>query len=124
MYNVIGISKQAVNSYDRRNKSFINKLSLLITEAEHLREEHPGCGVEKMYYVLQPSFLGRDKFIEIFMDIGFRVKRFKNYRRTTYSLAYRYPNLIKGLIVKRPSRYGNQILHTYTQMETTTMQCL
>lgn len=55
-----------------------------------------------MYYVLRPAFIGRDKFIEIFMDLGFRVKRNKNYQRTTYSLGFLYPNLIKGMKVISP----------------------
>ena len=67
-----------------------------------MRQEHPGCGVEKMYYSLKPAFIGRDKFIEIFMGIGFRLKRPKNYRRTTYSVKNTYPNIIKGLLVKAP----------------------
>lgn len=76
---------------------------LLIAEADELRGEHPGCGVEKMYYTLCPDFLGRDKFIEIFMGLGYRLKPRRNYTRTTYSLNFRYPNLINGLSVAGPS---------------------
>lgn len=72
-------------------------------EAEELRKEHPGCGVEKMYDTLKPDFIGRDRFIDIFMDLGFRLKRKRNYRRTTYSGTIYYPNLIKGLEVYAPS---------------------
>jgi transposase InsO family protein len=78
-------------------------LNNLLAEAEWLRKEHPGCGVEKMYYTLCPDFIGRDQFIEVFMELGFRVKRNKNYRRTTYSIKNEYPNLIKGLSVAAPS---------------------
>ena len=38
------------------------------------------------------------------MEIGFRVKRNKNYVRTTYSVANQYSNLIKGLIINQPSQ--------------------
>lgn len=75
----------------------------MIGEAEALRKEHPGCGVEKMYYVLKPSFTGRDKFIEIMMDVGFRLKRARNFRRTTYPAQLFYPNLIQGMRVSGPS---------------------
>lgn len=71
-------------------------------EAEELRKEHPGCGVEKMYHVLKPDFMGRDKFIDTFMELGFRLKRQKNYRRTTYASSVYYPNLIKGMQVSKP----------------------
>lgn len=75
----------------------------MIAEAESLRQGHPGCGVEKMYYILKPNFIGRDKFIEIMMDIGFRLRPQRNYRRTTYPGRIRYPNLIKGMTITAPS---------------------
>lgn len=75
----------------------------LIAEAEAWRMDHPGCGVEKLYYALKPSFIGRDRFIEVMMEAGFRLKRSRNYRRTTYAGKVRYPNLIKGLNVEAPS---------------------
>lgn len=103
MYKVVNISKQAVNKYCKAQKIFTEKVEKLVIEAQELRKEHPGCGVEKMYYVLRPDFIGRDRFIEIMMDLGFRVQYKKNYKRTTYSIANQYPNLIKGYLVNKPS---------------------
>ncbi len=103
LYRALGITKQAVHQYAKRQIAFDERVHGLVKEAELLREEHPGCGVEKMYYTLMPDFMGRDKFIEHFMDLGFRIKRQKNYRRTTYSTSLYYPNLIKGLEVSAPS---------------------
>lgn len=103
LYDAIGISKQAVHKYARRQLVFNDQLELLLLEAQELRAEHPGCGVEKMYYTLMPDFMGRDKFIEIFRDLGFRLQPVKNFRRTTYSVANHYSNLIKGMAVDRPS---------------------
>ena len=103
LYQTIGISKQAVDQYARRQICFDEKVRQLIIEADELRSEHPGCGVEKMYYTLKPDFIGRDRFIELFMDLGYRLKRFKNYRRTTIASKLYYPNLIKGVLVDRPS---------------------
>jgi hypothetical protein len=100
---VLCISKQAVNQQYKRQVLFDLRIAKLIVEAEDLKIDHPGCGVEKMYYTLKPTFIGRDKFIEIFMEIGFRVKRPNNKRRTTYAVFNKYPNLIKGLIVEAPS---------------------
>ncbi len=74
-----------------------------MVEAEELREEHPGCGVEKMYNTLKPDFIGRDRFVDLFMGLGFRLKRKKNYKRTTFSSSIYYPNLIKGMTVNAPS---------------------
>jgi hypothetical protein len=74
-------------------------LEALLIEAMELREEHPGCGVEKMHDTLRPAFLGRDRFIAIFMDFGFRLIKPKNYIKTTFSVYCRYKNLISGLLV-------------------------
>lgn len=102
MYDAIGISKQAVNQQARSQVLFEMQLAELIASAEALRRSHPGCGVEKMYYVLNPSFLGRDRFIEVMMETGFRLQSGRNYRRTTYKGPIVYPNLIKGKKVSSP----------------------
>lgn len=103
LYDVIGISKQAVYQYGERQSVFDEKVQLLLTEAELLRKEHPGCGVEKMYATLKPNFIGRDRFVELFMDLGFRLNKKRNYRRTTYAGSIYYPNLIKGMMINAPS---------------------
>jgi putative transposase len=95
-----GISRQAVSQYLKQESVFQEKLSGLITEADILRSEHPGCGVEKMYYTLKPDWLGRDKFIDLFMELGYRVKHQRNYQRTTIPVHSQYKNLIQGLIVQ------------------------
>lgn len=104
LYEAIGISKQGVHRYAKRQQDFDTKVMMLMKEGEVLRGEHPGCGVEKMYYTLQPDFIGRDRFVELFMDLGFRLKRKKNYRRTTYSTQVYYPNLIQGKLVNGPGQ--------------------
>lgn len=103
LYRTVGISKQAVSQYQKRQKVFDNKMLQLVAEADELRAEHPGCGVEKMYYTLKPDFIGRDKFIETMMQLGYRLKRKRNYKRTTFAGKIYYPNLIKGMEVNKPS---------------------
>jgi len=102
-YQTIEISKQAVHQYCKRQEKFNAQVIQLIQEVDELRKEHPGCGVEKMYHVLKPDFTGRDRFCETMMDLGYRVSRKKNYRRTTIASSIYYPNLIKGMVVNRPS---------------------
>ena len=103
LYNTIGITKQAVYQYAKRQVTFDEKVAHLVIEANQLREDHPGCGVEKMYDTLRPDFIGRDRFVETFMELGYRLKRKKNFKRTTYSSDIYYPNLIKGMRVNAPS---------------------
>lgn len=78
------------------------ELSELIVQVDLIREEHPGCGVEKMYYTLKPNYLGRDKFCEIFMGLGYRIKQIKNYIRTTIPVHLNYPNLVEGMVLTHP----------------------
>lgn len=104
LYQLVGISKQAVTQYERRQLAFDNRIIQLALEADELREQHPGCGVKKMYQILQPDFIGRDRFIDTMMQLGYRLKRKKNYRRTTIAGSKFYPNLIKGIEVDGPSQ--------------------
>jgi putative transposase len=103
LYSTIGISKQAVCQYAKRQLVFDKKVSTLLIEAETLRNEHPGCGVEKIYSTLNPDFIGRDRFVDLFMVLGFRLNKKRNYKRTTYAGSIYYPNLIKGMQVFAPS---------------------
>lgn len=98
LYKVIGISKQAVSKYQKREKEKAQKTVSVLNEVDAIRSEHPGCGVEKMYYMLRPGWIGRDNFIELLISNGYRVKKVKNYVRTTYSVMTNYyPNKIEGM---------------------------
>jgi putative transposase len=104
LYASIGISKQAVYQQAARQATFDGQLHVLIREADDLRREHPGCGVEKMYYSLSPDFIGRDNFIRLFMELGYRLEHKKSYHRTTRSTSLYYPNLITGMLLSGPSQ--------------------
>lgn len=116
LYKSIGISKQAVNQYQKRQNNLNEQAIGLMAEVDALREEYPGCGVEKMYHTLRPEFIGRDKFIELFMSLGYRVKRPKNYIRTTVPGHLSYPNLIEGMYVNRPNQIWQSDI-TYFQVK-------
>nr|WP_291188370.1 IS3 family transposase [Gilvibacter sp.] len=85
-----------------RQSMFDKELEDLVIQVDLIRRDHPGCGVEKMYQTLKPKRMERDKFCEIFMELGYRVRRMKNYHRTTIPASYNYPNLIEGMEVTRP----------------------
>jgi putative transposase len=102
LYRTIGVSKQAVQQARKRQDAFDLELDELVVLADQLKEEHPGCGVEKMYRTLNPNWMGRDKFCELFLELGYGVKRVRNYHRTTYSGDLYYSNLIEGMSVNRP----------------------
>jgi len=100
IYKIARVSKQAAHKYFKHEDELSTKLSGLLLEADELKEEHPGCGVEKMYQTLQPQWLGRDKFITLFMQLGYRVRTQKNYQKTTIPVHSQYKNLIQGLMVQ------------------------
>ena len=77
LYESLDISKQAVHQYAGRQRVFDSQVSQLILEADELRSAHPGCGVDKMYDALQPAFIGRDRFVTLMMQLGYRLKRKK-----------------------------------------------
>jgi len=101
LYKEVGVSKQAVNQFFKRLEDQHCLISSLIVEVNEIRSEHPGCGVEKMYHMLQPKAIGRDNFISVMMDLGYRLEKPKNGIRTTYSvLSNHYPNLIEGALIQ------------------------
>jgi transposase InsO family protein len=104
VYLISGVSKQAVHKWSRRQQHTQLLLEELVIQVDELRAVHPGCGLEKMYDTLKPSWLGRDKFIEVFMELGYRVRKRPNYVRTTISSHIRFPNLIEGLLVHDKNR--------------------
>jgi transposase InsO family protein len=67
-----------------------------LSRVDDLRKEHPRMGAKKLYALLQPEGIGRDKFIELLMDNGYGVRRSRNYMKTTYPGPHHYPNLISG----------------------------
>ena len=95
---MIGVSKQAVYQSRERQRSFDIELDDLVGQVDIIRKEHPGCGLEKLYDTLKPQTMGRDKFCEIFMELGYRVRKIKNYTRTTIPFWFNYPNLIEVLL--------------------------
>lgn len=61
------------------------------------REIHPGMGLRTMYEMHQPEGIGRDQFIALGLQEGFRLKAVEKYVRTTYSVkSNRYWNLLVG----------------------------
>lgn len=102
LYRMLNVSKQAVHQSRKRQEAFDLELQDLVCQADVIREEHPGCGVEKLYETLKPKTMGRDKFCEIFMGLGYRVKRIRNYTKTTIPTWFHYPNIIKGMQILNP----------------------
>ena len=55
LYAQIGITRQAVHQHFRQERLLEEHLDELMPEVEAIRYEHPGCGVEQMYHLIQPN---------------------------------------------------------------------
>lgn len=65
---------------------------------EQAREIHPGMGLRTMYEMLHPEGIGRDGFVALGLQEGFRLKNVEKKTRTTYSVkSNRYGNLLGGV---------------------------
>jgi transposase InsO family protein len=99
LYSQEGISKQSHHKAVCRKKWFEETKQTILSCVESLRKDHPRMGAKKLYKLLQPDGIGRDRFIQLLMDNGYGAKRVHNYARTTYSGKYYYPNLISRKVL-------------------------
>lgn len=97
VYLLCNLSKQAHHQALLRLKRQIEKEEVYIRLMEQTREIHPGMGLRIMYDMLQPESIGRDAFIALGLQQGFRLKVIEKKTRTTYSVkSHRYSNLLSG----------------------------
>ena len=99
IYAVAGVSKQGHHQFLKRQHNKDILIDKLRSSIELIREDHPGCGLEKIYRGIKPDGIGRDKFISIFKSMGYGVKKKRNFHRTTIPVHVSFPNLISGMRV-------------------------
>lgn len=105
LYDLVGISKQALHQYNKRKKQQAVNFSHLLREVDMIRKDHPRMGVRDIYHKLKPEGIGRDRFEALMFEHGYRLKRVKSYKRTTYAQSlYSFPNLINGLELTGPNQ--------------------
>ena len=100
LYGMIGITKQAHYKRVKQQEKLAGITQEVINSALAIRREHKKMGCRKLYDEIKPEGIGRDRSEAILLSNGFRVKRKKSYRRTTYAGKKWYPNLISGLEVR------------------------
>ncbi len=67
-----------------------------------LRDDHPKMGAVKMHSMLLPDYIGRDRFLALYRDMGFCIKRKRNFKRATDSNGViRFPNLVDSIKLTR-----------------------
>lgn len=91
------ISRQAHHQAIRYVVSQSQKEVIYVGLMAQAREIHPGMGLRTMYDMLEPDGIGRDAFIALGLQEGYRLKVVENKTRTTYSIkSSRYSNLLGG----------------------------
>lgn len=102
LYQVAGVSKQAYHQHYQKKERYSVLLADLEDQVKLIRENHPGCGLEKLYRSLKPDWIGRDGFVSIFQSLGYGVVKKRNFHRTTVPTHIRFPNLISGMLIQEP----------------------
>lgn len=128
---LFGFSKQAY--YKHRAYKRVSDLKCLDIRDSVLilRRQMPRLGTRKLYYLLKEKgniHIGRDKLFSMLRQDGLLINRKRKYTVTTNSKHWlrKYPNLIKGICLKRPEQLwvadityidifdGNAYLHLIT----------
>ncbi|MDZ7681408.1 MAG: IS3 family transposase [Fodinibius sp.] len=104
LYKVAGVTKQAVWAHCKRERRQLELTGNLMKQVDGRRAQHPGCGLEKLYWHLQPEGIGRDRFCSTMMALGYGVRRTPNNMRTTFPAHKVFDNLIEGRVVTGPNQ--------------------
>lgn len=99
IYALLGTSRQAMSQYFRRQSGYLESVYSAECMLLSLRSNHGGLGLEKAYYMISPSGLGRDAFIAQMTLRGHALERKRSFTKTSRSGDFRYPNLIKLLTI-------------------------
>lgn len=94
------ISRQGHFQNVQSQKKWSDLEYLIVGLLLETRDIHPGMGLRTIYELIKPKGLGRDAFINVGINYGFRLISFKNPIRTTFSSPYsRYKNLLNDKIL-------------------------
>lgn len=102
LYAVIGISKQGVHGLIVHWQATQKRFAELETVVMQIRSDHPVMALRTIHQKLGPIGIGRDRFENHFVSLGYKVKVHKNYRRTTDSRGVtRFDNLVRGITLNK-----------------------
>jgi putative transposase len=97
LFRIAGTSKQAFHQYLDKQMLVLEEQQQLLPVVSQIRADHPRLSVRKMYGMINPQSMGRDKFEQFCYLYGFKLAVKRAYHRTTNSLGVsRFENLIAG----------------------------
>jgi putative transposase len=105
LFEVLGMTKQAHWGWRSRAARELEDETLVLRAVRHLRGLHPQLGGRKLYALLQPECMGRDRFMGLLAENDLLVARRRSSRRTTWSVkSWRYANLLDGAVLTGPDQ--------------------
>lgn len=112
MCGLFGKSKQAYYQFDNEGLAErLAKESFALEKAKEVREVDHGIGCANIWRVYKKEFdgdspFGRDRFLSLLYENGFRMRKKSRGTRTTDSRhdLPLYPDLVKSLIATRPNQ--------------------
>ena len=97
LYRVIGISKQAFHQYLDKQLLILEEQQQLLPIIRQIRADHPRLSARRMYQMINPESMGRDRFEQFCYQYGFKLAVKRSFHKTTNSLGVtRFANLIAG----------------------------
>lgn len=105
LFRAMGTSKQAFHQKLDRDLLLHEEKEQLLVLVTQIRQDHPKMSARKMYRLIKPTHLGRDRFEAFCFENGFKVSMKRSYHRTTNSLGVtRFENLLEGIELKDINR--------------------
>ena len=119
IYGICGVSKQAYFQHRISESQRQIMEEIILGEVGRLRQRHRSMGARKMYWKLSPLPIGRDRFEELVLAHGYRVRVNRNYTKTTHrhKRYLCYPNLCADLVVRRINRVWSSDITYYRVMD-------
>jgi len=100
LYEVAGFSRQGHHKYMQDRGEEDAKVQLTINSILEIRAIHPQMGIKKIYKLIAPDWIGRDRFMSIGVEHGLGIKHQKSFHRTTFSCKSAwFTNLTAGLAI-------------------------
>lgn len=110
---LFGKTRQAHYKQQRAEDGLVMKNAIIIKRVQDIRADMPRIGTRKLHYLLAETLtqhqieVGRDKLFDLLSDYGMLVRRRK--RRKVYTTDsnhpfWKYPNLIRELVVLEPNQ--------------------
>lgn len=104
IYEAVGTTRQAHAAYCARRARHEALLDGAEAQLQTHRRDHPGLGLQKAWRMIRPVGVSRTRFCDEMTWRGHALDIKRSFIRVTRSGSYRYPNLVKRLIINAPNQ--------------------